>query len=142
MRYRGGGIGHKYMRAIEEVYENMSRKRTHHKERKRAPSDKDMMDEHEPEAFTQSQANQHTHPGGQHGMSEPAGTTDGHRVSGGNGGGDGGDGGNTDGNEDEEDYEDDDEDYAPGSDSDSSEVSDSDDVIFEDSDESYGFGDF
>ena len=29
MRYRGGGIGHKYMREIEEKYENMSRERVH-----------------------------------------------------------------------------------------------------------------
>ena len=36
MRYRGGGIGHKYMRAIETGYENMSRERIHHKERRRA----------------------------------------------------------------------------------------------------------
>ena len=34
MRYRGGGIGHKYMREIEEIYENMSRERIHHKERR------------------------------------------------------------------------------------------------------------
>lgn len=33
MRYRGGGIGHKYMRVIEELYENMSRERIHHKVR-------------------------------------------------------------------------------------------------------------
>ena len=36
MRYRGGGIGHRYMRAIETGYENMSRERIHHKERHRA----------------------------------------------------------------------------------------------------------
>ena len=35
MRYRGSGIGHTYMRAIEQVYENMSRERIHHKVRKR-----------------------------------------------------------------------------------------------------------
>jgi len=35
MRYRGGGIGHKYMRKIEEIFENMSRERMHHKDRKR-----------------------------------------------------------------------------------------------------------
>lgn len=37
MRYQGGGIGHKYMREIEELYENMSRERDHHKERRGAP---------------------------------------------------------------------------------------------------------
>ena len=31
MRYRGGGIGHKYMRDVEAKYENMSRKRVHGK---------------------------------------------------------------------------------------------------------------
>ena len=43
MRYRGGGIGHKYMREIEETYENMCRKRTHHKEqtRRHTPPSKD-----------------------------------------------------------------------------------------------------
>jgi len=35
MRYRGGGIGHMYMRAIEQIYENMSRERNHHKTDKR-----------------------------------------------------------------------------------------------------------
>ena len=35
MRYRGGGIGHKYMRTIETAYENMSRERDHHKEQNR-----------------------------------------------------------------------------------------------------------
>jgi len=43
MRYRGGGIGHTYMRAIEQVYENMSRERIHHKapKQKDVPPDKD-----------------------------------------------------------------------------------------------------
>jgi len=43
MRYRGGGIGHKYMREIEQLYENMSRERVHHKvsKRKDIPPDKD-----------------------------------------------------------------------------------------------------
>ena len=66
MRFRGGGIGHKYMRAVEKVYENMSRKRIHHKESKRAPLDKDTLDvcdesgsdnEHEPDASTSSRTN-------------------------------------------------------------------------------------
>lgn len=35
MRYRGGGIGHTYMRAIEQIYENMSRERNHYKTEKR-----------------------------------------------------------------------------------------------------------
>lgn len=46
MRYRGGGIGHKYMREIEEIYENMCRERTHHKEQKHrhTPPSKDSAD--------------------------------------------------------------------------------------------------
>ena len=32
MRYRGGGIGHKYMWEIEAKYENMSRTRSHGKQ--------------------------------------------------------------------------------------------------------------
>lgn len=32
MRYRGGGVGHKYMRNIEAKHENMSRERWHGKE--------------------------------------------------------------------------------------------------------------
>lgn len=35
MRYRGGGIGHKYMRDIEGKYENMSRERLHGKHPRR-----------------------------------------------------------------------------------------------------------
>ena len=69
MRYRGGGIGHKYMREIEEIYDNMSCERVHHKERTQhtsspgsttdAPSkdatnpngaDDDSDNKHEPEA--------------------------------------------------------------------------------------------
>lgn len=74
MRYRGSGIGHKYMQAIEEVYENMSRERTHHQEHRRgqAPSGRDAMDidhentssdEREPEEHLQPQAGQHAHLG-------------------------------------------------------------------------------
>jgi hypothetical protein len=32
MRYHGGGIRHKHMRVIEEIFGEMSRKRVHHKE--------------------------------------------------------------------------------------------------------------
>jgi hypothetical protein len=67
-------------------------------------------------------------------MSKPVGTTDGHRVS-------RGDRGNMGGNDEDDDDDDDDEDYASGSNPDSSEVSDSDNVISEGGDESYGFGD-
>jgi hypothetical protein len=42
MRYRGGGIGHKYMRAVEETYGNMSRERIHHKvQKQKAQTNKD-----------------------------------------------------------------------------------------------------
>ena len=91
-----GGIGHKYMRAIEEVYENMTRERTHHKEykRKHAPPDEDSMDvddvdgasasegelEEEP---VQLQADQHAHRGRQDGASEPVATPEGPRGGGG-----------------------------------------------------------
>ena len=143
MRYRGGGIGHKYMRAIEELYENMSRERTHHKERMDAPSDKDAMDVDDKSASD----------------NECVGATDNHRVrrgggsEGGSRGGDEGDegdagdeneGGNTGGDEEDEEDEED-EDYASGldSDSDSSEASDSDDIFSEDDyrGDPYGFGD-
>ena len=62
MRYRGGGIGHTYMREIEEAYENMSRERIHHQEHKRATSpnpdstNNSSDDEHEPSASTGAQA--------------------------------------------------------------------------------------
>ena len=45
MHFHGGGVGHKYMRAIKAAYENMSHKWVHHKERKRKPPPgKDAMD--------------------------------------------------------------------------------------------------
>jgi len=104
MRYRGGGIGHKYMRAIEEVYENMTRERTHHKEykRKHAPLDEDAMEvdgasasegelEEEP---VQPQADHHAHRGRQDGASEPVTTPGG---PGGGGGDESDDGSNRDG---------------------------------------------
>lgn len=37
MRYRGGGVGHKYMREIEAKYENMSLERLHHNSRTKPP---------------------------------------------------------------------------------------------------------
>ena len=37
MRYRGGGIGHKHMREVEEKYENMSRERLHGKQPRPKP---------------------------------------------------------------------------------------------------------
>ena len=58
MRYRGGGIGHKYMREIEEKYENMSRERLHGKQRPKPPADNTDADDasdadDEPEDLTQ-----------------------------------------------------------------------------------------
>ena len=38
MCYQGSRIGHTYMREIEEIYENMSRERIHHKEGNHASS--------------------------------------------------------------------------------------------------------
>ena len=37
MRYRGGGVGHKYMREIETKHEDMSRTRLHGKQVRREP---------------------------------------------------------------------------------------------------------
>jgi len=148
MRYRGGGIGHRYMRAIEEIYENMSRERMHHKERGRkdAPLDKDAMDvddesasddEREPEVPAQSQPDQHTPPG-----DGSAGDEEGDK----NGSNEDGeeDEGDEDGEEDEGDEgREDDDDCAPGSDSDPSEASEPDDVVSDGGyeDESHGLGD-
>ena len=42
MRYRGGGIGHKYMREVEEKYENMSQERLHGKQRPKPPQANNM----------------------------------------------------------------------------------------------------
>jgi len=126
MRYRGGGIGHKYMRAIEQVYENMSRERIHHKQAKRssarseAPVDVDDTDsggegEGEP---TGPQTDQ---PGGQGGSDTADGDDD-------------GDDDGNDGNDGNDNGDDDDDDGDDNLDSDlwSSGVSDSDDL---DSDE-------
>jgi len=144
MRYRGGGVGHTYMRAIEEVYENMSRERIHHKVRKQkgkqpnndAPMNVDNTDgacgegegegesESEGEAVG-SQAGQDTPPG--KGGKTSANTLAGHTP-----------------NNDDDDDEDDDDDYVPDSDSCSSVISDSDDLDSgEDREgyESYGLGD-
>lgn len=45
MRYRGGGVGHKYMRDIEDKYENMSRERSHGEQSHRAPGPYQANDE-------------------------------------------------------------------------------------------------
>lgn len=53
MRYRGGGVGHKYMRAVEKKHENMTLERTHGKsqtksscsgEKPTAPNELDVLD--------------------------------------------------------------------------------------------------
>lgn len=64
MRYRGGGVGHRYMRAIEAVCENMSRERNHHKERKRkrTPPSKDAMDVDDTNTSTSESEPEPTHP--------------------------------------------------------------------------------
>ena len=146
MRYRGGGIGHTYMRAIEEVYENMSRERSHHKERYRKGTqldkdtpmdvdDTDGADKGEAETAG-SRAGQGVQPGGQDETSVSATNADRAATPTGDtlyGNGD-----------DDDDDDSDDDDYAPDSDLCSSEISDSDNL---DSDEScgdnepYGFGD-
>ena len=42
MRYRGGGVGHKYMRSIETKYENMSIERDHWHSRSKPSRGNDM----------------------------------------------------------------------------------------------------
>ena len=39
VQYRGGGVGHKYMREVEAQYEDMSLKRVHGKPRSKRPRD-------------------------------------------------------------------------------------------------------
>ena len=118
MRYRGGGIGHKYMRVIEDLYENMSRERIHHKESRRGgvrsggeatPMDMDDADDGDGEG-------EGDHPGSQDKSqtTQPRGAAD-----------------------DDDDSDEDDDDYNPDSDeSRSSGISDSDDL---DSDEDCGY---
>ena len=54
MRYRGGGVGHTYMRDIEVKYENMSIKRNHWKSRSKPPQGNSMdIDDEQPENATQ-----------------------------------------------------------------------------------------
>jgi len=117
MRYRGGGIGHKYMRVIEELFENMSRERIHHKVRGGAslPMDTTAAVDSDEEC-------------------EPTGPPQTRAEAGEEGGGADGD--------DSDDSDDSDFEYVdPGSDL-SSEDSDSDDLDSGDEDyESYGFGD-
>ena len=135
MRYRGGGIGHKYMRAIEQVYENMSRERIHHKQAKRSstrsevPADADDTDsggegEGEP---TGPQTNQ---PGGQGGSDTADGDDDGDDGNNTRRDDDGDDDGNNNGNNNGDDGDDNDDDGDNILDSDlwSSGVSDSDDL--------------
>jgi len=126
MRYRGGGIGHKYMRVIEERYENMSRERIHHKEYRRRGArsgeevSMDLDDANDGDGGGEgnrpgSQASHDTRPGeqGENRTTQPGDAAD---------------------NDDEE--EEDDDDYNPDSDElCSSGISDSEDL---DSDEDYG----
>ena len=137
MRYRGGGIGHKYMRAIEEKYENMSRERGHHKVRKRnTQMDKgtpmDVIGEGEGgSGVNHSQANQDPGPDTSDEASEgEAFVTFIEAIL-----------------DDSDDNDDDDDEYIPDLDlgSDSSGTSDSDDLYSDEDDEgyeSYGLADF
>ena len=141
MRYRGGGIGHKYMRAIEELYENMSRERIHYKERKRKHTqpDKDTpMDDNDSDNGDDktegeapgSQASRDTH--------ETSATTAANTNGASNLMGD------TPGDDKHSDDDDDDDDDILESDSRSSGISDSDDLDSNESCggyESYGLGD-
>ena len=124
MCFRGSGIGHKYMQAIKKAYENMSHKWTHHKEYncKHAPSDKDMMDI-DSMSVSENESKPEDH----------ITTLGGSRDSKSNGS----EGGHMDGSDEEEDY-------VLGSGSDSSEASNSDELVSKNDykDESHGFGKF
>ena len=139
MCYRSGGIGHKYMQAIEETYENMSREWVHHKEckRKGTRSEKDRPDnanntgsndgkgEGEP---TGSKTGQDAQMGGQDGTSTPPTNTNAQRIPAG-------------GATDDEDNNNNNN-YIPDLDSCSSWISNSEDLDSdEDRCESYGLGD-
>jgi hypothetical protein len=68
MRYRGGGIGHKYMREIEERFDNMSLERNHWNRSKPRAQDNDMDvdaagSEEEPEETVQSVGSETVRPG-------------------------------------------------------------------------------
>lgn len=130
MRYRGGGIGHKYMRGIEAAYANMSRKRVHHKKlNRRAVHQEDVVmdingDGDGNSAESECRAERTGPQVGQDGQA-------------------GGQGDPTDNNEDGGSDEADD-DYIPSDESVSSGISDSDDLdsdTHEGFEEIFGFGD-
>ena len=126
MRYRGGGIGHKYMREIEATYEDMSRERTHGKGRNHRAVNQEkegLMDTNNDGNDVDSE-----------GEAGPTGSQTGQ-------GGQANGRANTAG---DEDCDDSDGDYVPPSDDSSSGISDSDDLDSDDREgfeEIYGFGD-
>ena len=151
MHYCGGSIRHRYMQAIKEIYENMSREQDHYK-RKHTPLDNNTMDVNDASASGKKSASDdesELEPV-QPETSNPDNTSDrpggsrGDRGGGGNmDGSDGGEG--DDGDEEGDKNNEDDEESVPTarSDSDSSEASNSDDMVSEDDlqDKLYSFGD-
>ena len=150
MRYRGGGVGHKYMREIEEKFENMSRERLHGKQGPKPPqannvdadSTSNSDDSDEPEDIAQpgmSQAGT-----SQAGMSQAGASQPGVSQAGqaGEPAVDEDLGGDPDGNNSDES---DDVDYMPtetdSSDSEGDEAADSDDIGSDLGYDSYGLGD-
>jgi len=125
MRYRGGGVGHKYMRDVEDKHEDMSRERLHGEESRHAPGPR-QVDEDNDCASDDDEPRDLDQPSISHGGQAAGSATGSHS-------GEGGDG---------LDDESDDEDYAPSSDDDSSSGSDDSDNILSDVDyDSYGLAD-
>jgi len=124
MRYRGGGIGHKYMREVEAKYENMSRERLHGKQphRERGPP----QETDEPGDASDSD-------GGPEDPARPGAPRQGGPAT-------GSPGSDGDGNEDDE--VDEDNDYVPSETGSSSEgVVDSDEIASDFDYDSYGLAD-
>ena len=126
MRYRGGGVGHKYMRDIEDKYKNMSRERLHGEQPRHAPGPYQTNDEDNDCASNNDEPGDSNQPSISHG-GRPA------ELASGSHDGEGGDG---------SDNESDDEDYtAPSSDDSSGGSDDSDEVLSDVDYDSYGLAD-
>ena len=126
MRYRGGGVGHKYMRDIEVKYENMSRERLHGEQPRHAPGPHQADDEDNDCASDNDEPRDSNQPSTSHSSRAAELATGSHDGEGG----------------DSLDDESDDEDYtAPSSDDSSSGSDDSDEVLSDVDYDSYGLAD-
>ena len=127
MRYRGGGIGHKYMREVEAKYENMSRERLHGKQ-----------PHHKPGPSQMNNADVGSTSDSDDGPEDPV-RLQGNKPAAGSLGSDrGGDGEDGEDSEDSEDSED----YVPSEISSSSdEAADSDEIVSDFNYDSYGLAD-